>query len=252
MNKMSDYYSKKVNDFRGKSLPESAQLAGYAALIERFDLQVLLPSRLSAIAERHHPQSTEDWQLSTPRHAPKNTLAGQIQFALKWEGVQLGVLTALFRAVAAEDIAAIIRKTPTGAYARRLWYLYEWLTGQTLPLPALGKVRAVPVVDPELQFALAEGTMVARQKVIDNLPGTAAFCPMVRRTEKLDEYARQDLSGRARDVAGTTHPDIIARAAAFLLLSDSKASFTIEGERRPGATRGPVGTGHRRGGIDHA
>ncbi len=230
---MGEHYSGKVNDFLGKSLPESARLAGYAALIERFDLQVPVPSRLSAIAERHHPQSTEDWQLFTPRHAPEDTLAGQIQFALKWEGVQLGVLAALFRAVAAEDIAAVIRKTPTGAYARRLWFLYEWLTGQTLPLPGLGKVRAVPVVDPELQFALAEGTMVARQRVIDNLPGTAAFCPMVYRTEKLAQYAKQDLSGHARGVAGSTHPDVIARAAAFLLLSDSKASFTIEGERPP-------------------
>lgn len=230
---MSEHKSEQVNDFRGISLPESAQLAGYAALLERFDLHVPLPSRLSAISGRHHPRSTEEWQVFTPRHAPENTLAGQIQFALKWEGVQLGVLAALFRAVSAEDIAAIIRKTPTGAYARRLWFLYEWLTGQTLSLPALGKVRAVPVVDPELQFALADGTMVARQKVIDNLPGTAAFCPMVRRTEKLEDYGKRDLSQRARDVAGSTHPDVIARAAAFLLLSDSKASFSIEGERPP-------------------
>jgi len=222
-----------VSEFRGWRLPEPGRLAGYAALIERFDLQVPVPSRLSAISERHHPRSTEDWQLFTPRHAPADTLGGQIQFALKWEGVQLGVLAVLFRAVPAEDITAVICKTPTGAYARRLWFLYEWLTGQTLPLSALGKVRAVPVVDPELQFALADGTMVARQKVIDNLPGTAAFCPMVRRTEKLDQYAGQNLSGRARDVAGSTRPDIIARAAAFLLLSDSKASFTIEGERPP-------------------
>ncbi len=230
---MSEHYSQHVTDFRGKSLPEAAQLAGYAALFERFDLQVPLPSRLSAIAERHHPWSTEDWQLFTPRHAPENTLAGQIQFALKWEGVQLGLLAALFRAVAAEDIAAIIGKTPTGVYARRLWFLYEWVTGQTLPLPALGKVRAVPVVDLELQFALAKGTMVPRQKVINNLPGMPAFCPMVRRTEKLDQYAKQQLSQRAREVAGSTHPDILARAAAFLLLSDSKASFWIEGERPP-------------------
>jgi hypothetical protein len=230
---MDERISHTVNNFRGMSLPESGTLVGYAALIEQLDLQVPLPPRLSAISKRHHPRSTEDWQLFTPRHAPADTLGGHIQFALKWEGVQLGVLAALFRAVAAEAIAAIIRTTPTGAYARRLWFLYEWLTGQTLPLPALGKVRAVPVVDPELQFALADGTMVARQKVINNLPGTAAFCPMVHRTEKLDEYTRQDLSGRARDVVGSTHPDVIARAAAFLLLSDSKASFTIEGERPP-------------------
>ena len=230
---MRDSQSQLVTEFRGWKLPEPGRLAGYAALLERFDLLVPLPSRLSAISERHHPGSTEEWQLFTPRHAPEDTLGGQIQFALKWEGVQLGVLAALFRAVAAEDVATIIRKTPTGAYTRRLWFLYEWLTGQTLPLPALGKVRAVPVVDPSLQFALADGTMVARQKVIDNLPGTVAFCPMVRRTEKLDDYARRDLSQRARDIAGTTHSDVIARAAAFLLLSDSKASFTIEGERAP-------------------
>jgi hypothetical protein len=230
---MNERISHTVNNFRGMSLPEAGTLVGYAALIEQLDLQVPLPSRLSAISKRHHPRSTEDWQLFTPRHAPEDTLGGQIQFALKWEGVQLGVLAALFRAVAAEDIAAIIRKTPTGAYTRRLWFLYEWLTGQMLPLPALGKVRAVPVVDPELQFALAEGTMVARQKVIDNLPGAPAFCPMVHRTEKLDQYAKQDLSRRAREVAGSAHPDIIARAAAFLLLSDSKASFSIEGERPP-------------------
>jgi hypothetical protein len=230
---MGERNSQNVTGFRGRSLPEAASLAGYAALIEPFDLQVPLPSRLSAISQRHHPRSTEDWRLFTPRHAPEATLAGQIQFALKWEGVQLGVLAALFRAVAAEDIAAIVRKTPTGAYARRLWFLYEWLTGQTLPIPALGKVRAVPVVDPELQFALAEGTMVARQKVINNLPGTPAFCPLARRTEKLDHYAKRQLGKRAREVAGSTHPDIIARAAAFLLLSDSKASFSIEGERPP-------------------
>jgi hypothetical protein len=89
------------------------------------------------------------------------------------------------------------------------------------------------VVDPELQFALVDGTMVARQKVIDNLPGTAAFCPMVRRTERLEDYGKRDLNQRARDVAGSTHPDVIARAVAFLLLSDSKASFSIEGERPP-------------------
>jgi hypothetical protein len=230
---MSDPESRTVSDFRGRNLPEPGQLAGYAALLERFGLQVPLPSRLTAISGRHHPLSTDAWQMLTPRHAPEGSLAGQLLFALKWEGVQLGVLAALFRVVDSDAIAAVVRKTPTGAYARRLWFLYEWLTGRSLPLPAVGKVRAVPVVDPDLQFALVEGVMVSRQKILDNLPGTPAFCPMVTRTEKLEQYAKHDLSARARAVAGSTHPDVIARAAAFLLLSDSKASFTIEGERPP-------------------
>lgn len=73
---------------------------------------------------------------------------------------------------------------------------------------------------------------------------------MVTRTERLVQSTRHDLSGRAQAVAGSTHPDIIARAAAFLLRRDSKASFTIEGERPPGAAGGSVGASHWRGRID--
>jgi len=36
---------------------------------------------------------------------------------------------------------------------------------------------------------------------------------------------------KARELIGRTHPDVIARAAAFLLLKDSRSSFGIEGER---------------------
>lgn len=53
---------------------------------------------------------------------------------------------------------------------------------------------------------------------------------MIRRTASIDAYEERDLAARARAVAGRTHPDIMARAAAFMLLSDSKASFSIEGE----------------------
>src|SRR5258708_1867928 len=66
-----------------------------------------------------------------------------------------------------------------------------------------------------------------------NMAGNAAFCPMVRRTDKLQQYAAKQFNRRAREIAGRTHPDIMARAAAFLLLSDSKSSFWIEGERPP-------------------
>ncbi len=106
-------------------LPEPGAPEGYAALIDQFGLPVPLPTRMTAIASRHHPVSTEHWRMLTPRHAPPATLAGRLGFALKWEGVDLGVLNALFQAVPAEAIAAIVRARPTGAYARRLWFLFE-------------------------------------------------------------------------------------------------------------------------------
>jgi Fic family protein len=228
---MSKSDSHSVTDFRGRSLPEPARPVGYAALIERYHLQLPLPPRLAAVAHRHHPVSTEVWQLFTPRHAPDDTLSGHLEFALKWEGVHLGVLAALFKVVPNADIAAAVRSKPTGAYARRLWFLYEWLTGRQLDIRDPGKVRAVAVVDPTKQFAIVGGKVSSRHKVIDNLPGTRAFCPMVRRTKTLEGYAAKGLDKVARDVVGRIHADIMARAAAFLLLSDSKSSFSIEGER---------------------
>ena len=45
------------------------------------------------------------------------------------------------------------RATPTGSYARCIWFLYEWLTGQRLALPDADKGTYVPAVDPEQQWA---------------------------------------------------------------------------------------------------
>lgn len=158
-------------------------------------------------------------------------MAGQLEFALKREGVDLAVLHALTVAVPAGEFEALVQATPTGSYARRIWFLYEWLTGQTLALPNAAKVRAVAVLNAAHQFALPEGTMSTRHRVIDNLPGTPAFSPLVRRTETLNALADKRLDRRAREVLGRTPGDVIALAAAFLLLSDSRSSFNIEGEQ---------------------
>lgn len=222
-----------VNVLRERPLPAPARLLGYAWLISRYDLRLPLPPRLAAASGHHRPRETETgWLLLPERHAPaEDTLAAHLTIALKWEGVNLAVLDALFRTVPDEDVAATVRATPTGAYARRAWFLHEWLTGRVLDIPDLGKVRAVDAVDPDQQIALEDGVISARHRVRDNLPGTRAFCPMVRRSPAIMSWQAKALGARARRVVGRTHPDLLARAAAFLLLSDSRASYRIEGER---------------------
>ena len=233
---MGDRFSHAITDFHGRAVPERVHPAGYAALIDHYALKLPLPPRLAAISERHQPTSTTEWQLLSPRHAPDDTLLGHLEFALKWEGIDLSVLAALFRVVEDREIVKMIRSAPTGAYTRRLWYLHEWLTGRQLNVPDPGKVRAVPIVDPNKQFALLEGSPSPRHKVIDNLPGTRAFCPMVRRTPLLEQLIEKKLDQRASEIVGRTQADVMRRAAAFLLLKDSQASFQIEGEQ-PSAQR---------------
>lgn len=225
-------FSDPVTVFLERRLPEAATPAGYAALIDAFDLQVPIPAMLAAIGPRHKVYAEDDWQLYTPRHAPDPTLEGHLIFALKYEGLDLTVLKALFRAVGPGPFAAMVRTTPTGAYARRLWFLFEWLTGRLLDLPDAVQGSYVPIVDPDQQWS-AHGTLSSRHRVKDNLPGTPAFCPMIRMTERLQVWRQSGLASRAHAAVAAVPKDVLARTAAFLLLNDSRSSFAIEGEAPP-------------------
>jgi hypothetical protein len=233
---MGEWFTEPVNGLRDRALPGEGWLAGYAALIARYDLALPLPPRLAFASTGHRPQSTSGWIAVPVRQRPSDDLGSQLEFALKREGVDLAVLAALFARLDPGEVAVLARTTPTGKYTRRIWFLYEWLTGEELDVPDAPKVRAEPALDPELQVAGAEGKISSRHRVVDNLPGSRAFCPTVRWTAKLKAQAERRWSERARDVLGRTHPDVAARAAAFLLLSDSRSSFEIEGER-PGPDR---------------
>ncbi|WOH53893.1 Fic family protein [Bradyrhizobium sp. sBnM-33] len=160
------------------------------------------------------------------------SLDGHLTFAVKYEGLDLLILKALFQATGPEPIEALVKATPTGTYARRIWFLYEWLLGKTLDLPPAGKGAYAEVVDPDLQWT-ASGVTARRQRVKNNLPGTPSFCPMIFRTTALCEFTSRNLSERARAVIADVPADVLARTAAFLLLKDSRSSFEIEGEHPP-------------------
>lgn len=226
------HFSGPVTVFQDRRLPEKATPTGYSALIDAYGLAVPLPHTLYAIGARHRVIEKNGWRLMTPRHAPHSTLEGHLTFALKYEGLDLAVLKRLFLSTGPAAIAALARAKPTGAYARRIWFLYEWLTGARLDLPDATTGRYMPVVDPVLQWA-AEGKNAPRYRVKNNLPGTPAFCPLVFRTEALDRFIGLNLPKHAREIVADVPRDVLARTAAFLLLKDSRSSFAIEGEHPP-------------------
>jgi hypothetical protein len=225
-------FSGPVIVFQERRLSEKATPAGYSALIGAYDLAVPLPRTLSAIGERHRIIEDDGWRIMTPRHAPHATLEGHLTFALKYEGLDLAVLKRLFLKTGAGLIEALVRESPTGSYARRIWFLYEWLTGTRLPLPDATGGRYVDVLDPALQWAAGSET-VPRYRVKNNLPGTPDFCPLVFRTKALETFNAMNLPQRAQEIVADVPRDLLARTAAFLLLKDSKSSYAIEGEHPP-------------------
>jgi Fic family protein len=168
----------------------------------------------------------------TTRHIPNDSLSGHLAFALKYEGIDLCILKKLFDQVSIEEITALVAKEPTGQYSRRIWFLYEWLTDLKIPLPDLKVGNYIEVLDEKLQFGTTSQSS-KRHRVRNNLPGVKTFCPLVRKTVVLQKLIQLNLSQKIKTTVGKIHPDIMARTAAFLLLKDSKASYTIEGENPP-------------------
>lgn len=225
-------FSGSVTIFHERWLPEEAIPVGYAALIHAYELAVPVPRTLAAIGPRHKVYEDDGWRIFTPRHQPANTLDAQLTFSLRYEGLDLAVLKALFRATGPDPIAEIVRAAPTGSYARRIWFLYEWLLQEQLDLPDAATGAYAPVVDPERQWAIV-GSNSTRHRVKNNLPGTPDFCPMIFRTPELNALVSRNLAAQARALVAGVPADLLARTAAFLLLKDSRSSFEIEGEDPP-------------------
>ncbi|NUN51933.1 MAG: cell filamentation protein Fic, partial [Planctomycetaceae bacterium] len=145
-----------MTDFQGQQLPEPGRLAGYAALVNAFGLPVPAPSVLSLISLKHRRYDTPEWRVLTPRHAPAADAIGHLDFALRHEALDLGVLRALFDVLPAATVAGWVRDQPTGRTRRRLWFYYEWLMGNALDVPDVREGGYVPALDGR-QFGLARG-----------------------------------------------------------------------------------------------
>ncbi|MBP6977249.1 MAG: Fic family protein [Bacteroidales bacterium] len=223
-------FSQKISVFHERAVPETGTLIGYGALIEAFRLKVPLPDKISLISDKHRKYETDEWLVFTPRYLPQDDLGGHLTFALKHEGIDLHVLKALFEAIDKKEIEKLILNEPQGRYNRKLWFLYEWFFEKKLNIPDLKQGNFVELVDTTIQYA-GTSENSTRHRIKNNLPGVNSFCPMIRKTAILEEFKHADYSKKIETTLSQYHKDILLRAASFLLLQDSKASFAIEGEK---------------------
>lgn len=211
---------------------------GYAYLIDRYQLAALpLPvTRVITDAvggRRTRKRGGVPVEEFARSYEPEPTVLGHLRFALGYEGLNLEVLALTFERIGAGEIEAALREQPTAVLTRRLAYLCEWLTGLMLTLPggALGsKLRYVPVLDESLQFglALAASPRIEKYRIIDNLPGTREFCPLVRKTDYLTTMAGKGLRERTQSTLAKYDPQLVTRAARYLYLKETHSSFEVE------------------------
>lgn len=224
-------FSKEINTFKGREVPEAGFLVGYGAIIENLKLLLPIPDQLALISKKHKRYSSSNWQVFTPRHQPAENLYDHLVFALKYEGINLLFFKKLFEKISKKQVVELVKTEYTGQYARKIWFLFEWLMNEQLPIPDLTIKNFIPLIDETIQYASPISINSNRHRIKNNLPGNINFCPLVHKTPKLENYISENLAEKTRMVISGVHKDLLLRTSAFLLLKDSKASFSIEGER---------------------
>lgn len=204
---------------------------GLMALIEVLDLRVPLPAVRSFVTRGTRRTNVSGSVVTEyyPQRFEQNTIAGNLKFAARYEPIDLGVLHAAFNALDRAELEGWVRGEPSGIFARRAWYFYELLTGDTLDVPDVPSGGYVDLLNPELHLT-SPGSKVSRQRVNNNLLGGKDYCPLIRRTEKLNEWMAANLAEEARLIMGGVDPAVLARAVQYLYTKETKSSFEIEGE----------------------
>ncbi len=208
---------------------------GYEALVQQYGIAPFPHDCESALDDVRRPQSAFFGRPSVTyprRYKPDavNALAENLEFAFKNEGLSLAVLDAVFARCDPSELVAYVNSVPAGKYARRAWFLYEWLTGETLDIADTETPNYIDLLDRADYYTTAQPSLSRRQKVRNNLLGTRAFCPIVRRSKTLLEFEAKNLSAKARGIIDEFDDDVLQRATRYLYFKETRSSTEIERE----------------------
>ncbi|MBF0239939.1 MAG: Fic family protein [SAR324 cluster bacterium] len=214
--------------------------AGYAYLLDHFRLTGMPHWHTSFVSSsgthrtKFQAGTLED--IYPRRYWPGEKVSDHLEFALKYDGINLEVLTRIFEHVPREELTRYIQAKPTGKYARRIWFFYEFLTGKQLPIDDLTSGNYVEALETAEYYTLQNGKKSQRHRIVNNLLGPQTFCPILRRTKKLSKLDSDDPRKRCEEIVTAYPPELLRRALSYLYNKETKSSFEIE-HLKPNASR---------------
>ncbi|PHR56552.1 MAG: cell filamentation protein Fic [Arcobacter sp.] len=222
-----------INTFQSEVLPQNCSLIGYSWLLEHFCIS--LPLRvLSCISSKRLKVQTikkGSWIVYDAQLMFEEDSFSHLEFALKHETIDLLLLKSIFSLWDKKDFQIRINENRKKTLRKKAWFLYEFLLGSTLELEDLPSGKYDNLLDTKKFIVRNDAIKSKRHKINNNLLGTSKFCPIILQTGVLKSYMSKNLKTNVSEVIEKAPSSIIKRAASFLLLADSKASFEIEGER---------------------
>ncbi len=214
------------------------QDAGYTHLRESFNLKVP-PLALELKQGTEPDEKTIDYGFGRVKILSKRVKVGttnceHIATAIKYQGINLAYLSQIFKEIDVPELTRFILQQPTSEIRRCIWYLYEWLTEDTLDIPDITPVKYVKLLREQYYYTSVTCIRDKRTAVDNNLIGNKEFCPVIRKTSAIKEWATKDMMELAREelraLGNFVDIDIINRSVNYLYTKETKSSTEIENE----------------------
>ena len=211
----------------------SMSIAGYSWLAGHLGIAPVQPFRVSSriggtrstVSANGHTQ-----EVFTRHYQPEPTIESHLTFAFKYEGMHLEFLTKLMLGQGPQFIQDWLAREPASQYARRAGFFYEWLTGKTIPGHEAAPGNYVDAIDSTQYLSATRAEQNRRWRINDNLPGTSAFCPMIRLSADLARATDLDCHKAIDELVDDYGEEMILRSVNWLTIKESRASFAIERE----------------------
>lgn len=206
---------------------------GYEALIQKLNLDVIPNWHRSFISLDSYTHRVEKDQkfikeIYPQKYQIKDNVVNHLEFALKYDGLNLSIFELVFKNIDKQELVDYIQAKPTGKYSRKIWFLYEFLTSNTLPIDDLKTGNYIELLDNKKYYTLPTPIKVKRYRIEDNLLGGKDFCPIVRKSEKLKDYQDKNLSKKSKELIKNYPEALLKRAMSYLYTKETKSSFEIE------------------------
>lgn len=217
----------------------ATKAAGLQWLKENYNLSRQVLTHSSYIGSNESIELTSKGnveQVYGPRYAPeKDTPLFHLEFALKYDDLSLDFFKSVFEKIAQEEIKEFISKSPSGKYARKIGFLYEFVTGMTIELDRPVTGNYTDLLEKE-KYITGNVIKNSKWKINNNLLGNELFCPVIRRTKGMTALLGIDIKRKIEALKESYPKEIFKRAASYLYNKETRSSYEIEKEK-PSADR---------------
>ena len=204
---------------------------GYDYLIDSLHIQAIKPHSIAEVSSAVKSCLRRSNRLLVPpRVAPKSdNPLDHLTFAVKHEGINLGILAEVLPKIPAEDLqSALSSDRNLSTSLRKIALLWEYFNQKELRRPNK-TFKPSPLFDPDVYYTGAP-TRNSKWMIDLNGLGPLTYCPTIQKTPIIEQFLQKNLLGQLNAWLTKIGPLKADRAMQWAYLNETQGTYALERE----------------------